>query len=199
MPYSYTSLKTYLTCPRQYQARYIEKSMPYVQSPQAARGDAIHKQLEGAIRDGIEVNVWTPPGLMTMLQQAGASPEQEYAITSSGTPCGWWDPACFLRGKIDVDLPTLMIDWKTGKYYPDPMQADVYATLKRATEGKPKLPLTFIFVYIDLKITHPEEPDVHARERVMSIIEAIEADRRFNPVPCFACGFCNHPTCEYKK
>lgn len=198
-PYSYSRLKTYLTCPRQFEAKYVTRSLPYTASPAMERGKRVHETLEQALLEQQEPSdVWTPQELFSLLVKAGARPEVEHAMAIDGTPCGWEDARCLLRGKIDVEMPHLMLDWKTGQIRPDPLQADVYAALKRAEEGH-DYAVDFYFVYVDQKHVHKETPDAHALDRVLSIIDTIESDTRFNPHPCFACKWCQVEGCEYRR
>ncbi len=198
--HSYSSLKAWVTCPRQYKALYIDKSVRRTSSPALERGNRIHQALEDAVNGGAEPDVWTPDGLIHKLSTGSAEAEVELAIRRDGTPCGFWDKDAWLRGKIDVymgaDGRALMIDWKTGKVYPDALQADIYATMARCTWGS-DMKVSFYFVYVDQKVIHPEYPDSHAEERVRALVDRVEGDEHYTPQPCFACRFCPVNWCEY--
>ena len=45
-PQSHSSLSTFETCPRQYEARYILKTLPYQETVATAWGNAAHDALE---------------------------------------------------------------------------------------------------------------------------------------------------------
>lgn len=201
-PYSYGKIKKWLTCPAQYHAQYVAKTVRSSSSPALERGKQVHSTLEQSLVQGTEpTSVWTPAGLIPKLYAAGATPETQYAIDQAGNPCGYWDKTCWLRGAIDVQGPIVgptirLIDYKTGGFRPDSLQSDVYATLIRRCL-KRDLTVDFTFLYIDKKRTHTEQPDGGAEDRVRAVTERIENDVTFDPTPCWACRFCPLYTCPY--
>ena len=201
MIYSYSSLKMYQTCPAQWDAVYRRKAVRREESPALAKGIRIHAQLEEAVLKGTPAPVWTPPGLMATLQDNTVVVEAEYAITFDMTPCGFWDEAAWLRGKVDVAMvrgpKAIVLDWKTGQVRVDPLQADVYATLLRAAHGS-TLAITFSFIFVEQAQTVTLKPDSGAEERVRAIIDTIEADEVFEPTPCWACYYCPVVSCEHQ-
>ena len=207
MIYSHTAMKTYLTCPRQFEARYILKTWPkFHHTPATRRGNEIHEHLEDAVNGKRQPPqaVWLPDNLIDKLRTAGARAEVEYTITRDGTPCDRWASDAWLTGKVDVELvskatnQSVVIDWKTGKFYPDPLQADIYAVLQRAVHA-PELGVTFSWVYVDARRTAQEKPDLFARKRVDAIVNQIETDEQMAPKPCFACRWCPLTNCEYNE
>lgn len=50
--WSYSAMSTFETCPRQYQAKYVTKEVPYQQNAAAKWGDDVHKALEENIKTG---------------------------------------------------------------------------------------------------------------------------------------------------
>lgn len=206
--HSYSSLKKWVTCPRHYQHQYVLKTIKFHTTPALEKGKRIHKALEDAVNGDRtlldkERNVWTPPGLIDTLQSSCAVPENELAMDAQGRPVDYWDKSAVLRGAIDVDLTaakvrrSLMVDWKSGKVYPDSTQADVYATLKRA--AIPKCDVHFVFVYVEQKQTVPEVPDQQAHGRVMKLIDRVESDDQYDPKPGFSCRWCPVTSCEYNE
>ena len=45
-----TSLQTFLTCPKQYHAKYITKEVKFEQNVHAVFGDLVHKSLENYLK-----------------------------------------------------------------------------------------------------------------------------------------------------
>ena len=202
MRYSYSNLSTAVKCPRQWAAIYRDRRFQRSPSPALERGNRVHKALENALLDGSDPGVWTPNGLLPVLRQCGARAEAEYCIDRNLQPCPKSSPNALLLGFIDVevddDRQSLLLDWKTGKFYPDSLQADVYAVLKRAQWGDPSRPVEFCWVYVDQKLTHVEEPDERAQDRVLSLIEWCEsATGEQPPKPSPLCRFCPVQDCEY--
>lgn len=198
MRYSYSAIKLWLTCPRQFEAKYITKTWPpFHETPATRRGKEAHRDLENYIRgqrDDVPKQWWTPPGLLEKLKRADARAEVRYTATIGGHE---------MIGYIDVEMSlphrVLCIDWKVGKFYPDELQADVYGVLHRDKVGHPEKPFSFSWVYLDQQLTHTVEVDKHAQGRVVSLLDAVEADTAYDPKPCFACKWCPVVACEYNK
>lgn len=199
MIHSYSALKAFGTCPRQYEALYLLRSVKRGPSPALEKGIEWHEALEHAVKRGAPLPKHLHPwqSLADRLRAAGAQAEVKLAIDREGKPCDFWDRNAWLRGAIDVDAGTLLVDWKTGKVYPDPFQADVYVALKRATQ--PKLKVDFHFVYLEHKKVVTLKPNQDAADRVRTYIARVEQAETFPPRPCFACRFCPVTDCEYNE
>jgi hypothetical protein len=205
MIHSYSAIKTWNVCPRQYYHKYVIKSVKYEPSPALQKGQRVHEALEAAVKGDNQAlareKLWTPDGLLDLLQRGQAQAEVKLAMRRDGTPCDFWDKTAWLRGAIDVELTTrrasLLLDWKTGKVYPDALQADMYVTMLRAKHGSNLKP-TFYFVYVDQEVVISERPDTAAEERVRANIELVENDSHYHPRPCFACRWCPVTSCEYQ-
>ena len=127
IPYTPTNLDKFKTCPRQYKASYINHDMPYFQSPQAERGDKIHKALEAYLLakgdyELPEYAIGAKATLDYLLETYEVAPEVALGVTTEFEPCGWKDPNVWFRGKADVVLRRKdnpehvgVLDWKTGK------------------------------------------------------------------------------------
>ena len=53
LPWSYTKLTTFERCPKLGYARYIAKTLPYVESEAAKEGNRVHDAIEHYVRDGV--------------------------------------------------------------------------------------------------------------------------------------------------
>jgi len=142
--WSYSAMNTFETCPRQYQAKYVTKEVPYVQNAPAKWGDDVHKALENNIKSNTPL-----PGNMVMYQRfldaikvrssqirGTLIAEQPVALTKDLKQVSWFtkktaeNPVWF-RLKVDVSIVAgdyaELFDWKTGKMKDDPDQLHLYA------------------------------------------------------------------------
>lgn len=207
MPLSYSALKTYLTCPAQYEAKYVSRTWPReADTPALRRGREVHAVLESAVRNGFKVphermKIWTPPGLLETLHRGGAIAEAGFAITADGQAVAPKDPAAWFVGYIDVLTAgagaALLLDWKTGKVRVDPLQADVYAMLLRAI--RPGLPVEFHWVFLEHEVVESVQVDADAERRVRSIAAQATTEQEYSPRPSFACKWCPLSKCRYYK
>lgn len=134
-PWSHSALDQFKNCPRAYHAHRVEKSIPYVEGPEAAYGNIVHKHFEDRLRHGVVL----PPDLQShelYLARLEALPgvgeaEQEIALNRRGQPCGYWDADVWYRGKVDYTKVHLdmgrVYDWKTGKPHQKLLQLYEYA------------------------------------------------------------------------
>lgn len=137
---SYSSLKAFETCPRQYHEMRILKRFPYVETDEQKYGNRLHKAAELYVKHGTALEQefdFIKPLLDTLLAKAGSKhPEQELCVTPKLHPTGWWDADGYLRGKVDLTIlqperrHAYVVDYKTGKdKYIDTDQLDVCALL----------------------------------------------------------------------
>jgi hypothetical protein len=134
-PWSHSALEQFINCPRSYHAHRVEKSIPYVEGPEAAYGNQVHKHFEDRLRHGVVL----PPELQAheeYLAKLEALPgigeaEQEIALNRSAQPCGYWDADVWYRGKVDYlkvnGIHARVYDWKTGKQHQKLLQLFEYA------------------------------------------------------------------------
>lgn len=200
MKFSYSRIKMWVECPKKYRAVYVDKCVPKTTSPAMQRGIEMHAKLEQAIKTGVPPDgIALPPGMIEGLHKAGAQAEVGLGITEDGKLCTDGAGPAFLGGYLDVlvkELPKASVwDWKTGKFNPDPLQADVYATLVRANTLATEV--EFVWVYIDQKKSHRLSPDQHAQKRVFDLIRQIEADKEYPPSPNQYCRYCPVTDCRY--
>lgn len=136
--WSYSALKAFETCPRQYHAVRVEKRYPYVESAEAAEGTYVHKLAENYVRDGTPM----PAGfeslcrLLDVFRRTNAEKrcEQKMALRSDKSSCGFFDKAAWVRGVADLLLlkPPVawVVDYKTGSSrYADTDQLELMALL----------------------------------------------------------------------
>lgn len=146
--FSFTAVKQFEQCPRQYKEVRIEKLHPYEQSEEAQWGEYVHKCLEDAITQGeaLPHNVSQYQPLVDAVAQRRAAGwevwcEKTFAIMNddqaefTDSEDTWWSPKNKLAGNIDLLMVSpdgkeaIINDWKTNKSakYADPKQIDLYA------------------------------------------------------------------------
>lgn len=198
MIHSYSSLSCWLKCPQQFHARYVARSVRAPDTPEIQLGKDIHARLETALNEGRNPdNVWTPTDLVPKMAAAGARAEAKLAMTREGDPCDFFSPQAWLRGAVDVLYVgdyVFIIDYKTGKFYPDELQADIYTTLVRANYGQGLTVLVYL-LYIVAKRSKQFVVDDNAEHRVRSLIQRCENDETFDMYPSKLCGWCPVTQC----
>jgi hypothetical protein len=141
--WSYTFLSTYDRCPRQAEAKYVNKTYPYEGESEALRwGNNVHDAMEHRINTNKEL----PPD-MTQWEQfvkgiteghPGTVAELKLGVRKDWSPCGFFDKDVYGRGKIDVPIifregtAGIIFDWKTGKPWEDPLELKIGAVLLKA-------------------------------------------------------------------
>lgn len=137
---SYSSLKAFETCPRQFHEVRVLKKYPFVETEEQRYGNRLHKAAELYVLKGTPLAQefeFIKPVLDALLAKAGSKhPEQELCVTPRLHPTGWWDADGYLRGKIDLTIlqperkHAFVVDYKTGKdKYIDTDQLDICALL----------------------------------------------------------------------
>lgn len=135
---SHSSMGTYETCPRQYEAKYIIKDVVFESGPEAEWGNEVHLALEDYVRDGVPL-----PGNMVQYRRYADAVrnrpgekilEGAFAVTADLKPTDFFADDVWWRAKIDVLIlrsNTLaeILDWKTGKQKKDTLQLMLYACL----------------------------------------------------------------------
>lgn len=138
--HSYSSLKAFETCPRQYHAVRVLKLHPFTETEAMRYGTRLHKAAELYVNDGTALESefeFIKPLLDTLVAKEGTHlAEQELCVSPKLEPRGWWDSDGFLRGKLDLTIlqperrHAYVVDYKTGgDKYADFDQLDVCALL----------------------------------------------------------------------
>jgi len=200
MKHSYSSIKSYETCPFKYKLTRIEH-LKEPSGPDAERGVAIHSEFENAILAlpllDSSRSWWLD--YIDELKAKKAMPEYKFAITKNGSACDYASDNAVFRGIIDVlcinDKTATVSDWKTGKERDYSDQLKVYATV-----------VFLIFPYVDKVITQIDYIDhnkhvpgvVFTRDQLPALctdldfrIETIVNDDIYAPNPNANCRWCH--------
>lgn len=123
MPQSPTSVSTFNTCPKQYQAKYITKEVKFQPTEATERGTRWHKQLEDRLRDKLslpeETAQFEPLIKRLEMMKGDKLPETKLAITEDFKPCDYKQR--WYGGTADVivlnheEKKAVIFDYKTGK------------------------------------------------------------------------------------
>ena len=129
--WSYSALKQYTNCPKQYQEMRVLKNYTIKETEAIIYGKAVHEALELYVKDGKPLPknyLRFKPMVDTLINIKGDKyPEYEMALTHSKEPCDFHSEDRWVRGIADlviVDGDTAyVVDYKTGSNrYPDPKQ-----------------------------------------------------------------------------
>ncbi len=135
LPWSHTALSTFVNCPRQYQHKYILKTVKEPPSPEMLWGRQVHKAFEDRIglRTPLPSNLSEHEPFMQKLEAKKGIPftEQDIAFDTKVKPCGKWATDVWYRGVLDFHVIEgdigLLVDYKTGAVKPDFKQLATFA------------------------------------------------------------------------
>jgi hypothetical protein len=219
VPWSYSGLKLFKTCPRKYFAEKVEKSIPYEESPAAAIGNFIHKALENHIRVGTPLPVKLPDGapfpeLEPVVESIKGIPgsvfcELKLGLTRDLKACDFFSKNVWFRSVADLlkikDDRAWVIDYKTGSAkYPDKTQLELMAMAVMGVWPKVNVvhgALVFLQEpsVVKIKVTRDELPALWAKWRQeVDILEKTGETNIWTPTPNGLCrSWCRVTQCEY--
>lgn len=135
--WSYSRIKAFETCPKQFYHEKILKEFPYVETEAMRYGTEFHKAAEDFVRDGTKVAQkfeFTQPVLDDLAAREGVKHlELKMGLTIDLKPCGFFAKDVWFRGIVDylsIDgSKGRVVDYKTGKsaQYADPDQLELMA------------------------------------------------------------------------
>lgn len=212
--WSFSSLKDFINCPRQYNEVKIKQNFVKKVTEQMLYGTEVHKALEDYVRDGtplVKNYMRFKPQLDALLDIPGTRYcEYEMALDTERKPCAFDSDTRWVRGIVDlliVDGETAyIIDYKTGSArYPEPKQLKLMALMTFAHFPQVKdIKAGLLFVmhnaFVDERYTRDQE------EPLWKVFAADLERLRLaherdvwpeNPTPL--CGWCPVKTCEFYK
>jgi hypothetical protein len=161
---------------------------------------------------GAEIKIDLTPikDILTKFKKAKARTEQDWAFTRQWTPTGWFDRDVWVRIKTDACAdtkpplpPTVdIVDWKTGKQYPEhAQQRSLYALgglqlvqIGVLAGGAKDTKLTAQHIYVDTGVTATEQFTMPHLAKLKREWEArtkeMLADTTFPAKPGFHCKWC---------
>lgn len=138
MQWSYSSLKDYLNCPKQYFHTKVAKDYTKKVTEQMLYGTVVHKALEDYVRDGTPLAKnyeQYQAALDALLAIPGTRyPEHKMGLLPDKTACDFDSEERWVRGIVDLLIvdgsEAFIVDYKTGSNkYPDPKQLKLMALM----------------------------------------------------------------------
>lgn len=135
LPWSYTSLDSFTTCPRRHKLVRLTRQVADPPGESARHGNEVHKAIERAITgQAVLPDKYKQYGPLVM-KCAGAQGERlvefKWGVSKNFQPVSYWDPNVWSRGVIDFGVingdTATVIDWKTGKPKNDSDQLRLFA------------------------------------------------------------------------
>ena len=216
LTHSYSSLKLFENCPKNYYHQRIEKSVKDSGNAVTIYGERIHKSLELRLGEGAMLGREAEryEALCASIEKIAANGvltvEEEMTLNQSLEPTGWWDADAWLRSKLDVLVrngpDAIMFDWKTGKRRPDFDQLELFAVqvFKHYPEVQ-RIKTTFVWLK-EMKMDHEtftREQEAPIWQKILSKITRIEGALEHDNWPAKPSGLCNwcpcKSFCEYVK
>jgi hypothetical protein len=212
--WSYSSLKEYINCPRQYHEVKVLKNFTKRVTQEMTFGTEVHKHCEDYVGEGkpLPKNYeHFRPVLDELLAIPGTQyPEHKMALMPDGSPCEFNSADRWVRGIVDLLIVDndqgYIVDYKTGSNkYPDPKQLKLMALMAFAhfpQLQKIKAGLLFIVrnSFVDESYTRDQIEELwgHFRPDLFRL-DASLTSGVWNPNPTPLCGWCPVKTCEYYK
>jgi len=212
--WSYSSLKEYINCPRQYHEVKVLKNFTKRVTQEMTFGTEVHKYCEDYVGEGkpLPKNYeHFKPVLDELLAIPGTRyPEYKMALDAEGKPCSFGASDRWVRGIVDLLIVDndqgYIVDYKTGSSkYPDPKQLKLMALMAFAhfpQLQKIKAGLLFIVhnSFVDESYTRDQIDELWDQFHPDLIrLDASHVSGVWNPNPTPLCGWCPVKTCEYYK
>lgn len=212
--WSYSSLKDFISCPKQYYHTKVAKDFTKKATEQMLYGTAVHKALEDYVRDGTPLAKnyeLFKPQLDALLSIAGSRYcEHEMALDYDRKPCGFHDDNRWVRGIVDLLIvdgdKAFIVDYKTGNHkYADPRQLKLMALMTYThfpAVDKIKAALLFVSknVFIPEEYSRSDISKLWAEflPNVERLKLAYENDV-WPAQPNSLCGWCPVRTCKFYR
>lgn len=210
--WSFSSLKDFINCPKQYYHTKVAKDYVKKQTQQMLYGAEVHKACEGYICDGASLAknyLRFKPQLDALLGIKGTKYcEHQMALTKDKQPCAFDSDTRWVRGIVDLLIvdgaDAYIVDYKTGSSrYPDPKQLKLMALMTYAHFPEVEnIRAGLLFVMHNTFIT-----EEYNRKDIKKLWEnfTVELDRlqiaydnnMWFPKPGPLCGWCPVSNCNF--
>lgn len=212
--WSFSSLKDFINCPKQYYHTKVAKDYVKKQTQQMLYGTEVHRACEDYVRGGspLAKNYERfKPQLDALLGISGTRYcEHEMALTREREPCAFDSETRWVRGIVDLlivdDKDAYIVDYKTGSNkYPDPKQLKLMALMTYAHfPSVDTIKAGLLFVMHNTFIT-----EEYVRKDVNKLWQSFlpELDRlemaytnnTWFPKPGPLCGWCPVGSCNFYR
>lgn len=212
--WSFSSLKDYVNCPRQYHEVKVLQNFTKKVTEQMLYGTEVHKALEDYVRDGTPLakNYERFKEIADSLLEIPGErhAELKMALAKDGTAADFDGQDYWVRGIVDLliidgDL-AYVVDYKTGSAkYPDPKQLKLMALMifaKFPQVNFIKAALLFVMHNVVIDEQYRREESDKLWDSFVPDIMRLEASAQnnswpANPTPL--CGWCPVEHCEFYK
>ena len=213
--HSYSSIKLFENCPRQYYETRILKRFKSQPTEATTYGERVHKAFEEFVRDGSPLPAAFEAYRKFVEPLAAAEAtiycEEKLGIRANFTPCGFFDEDVWYRGLPDYlaisksGKVARVADYKTGKSsrYADTAQLELMAAMvfiHHPSVERVKGALLFVVVgdIIKAEYTREQLPEILSKwaGRAAAIEGALDVGV-WNPRSSALCKFCPVSSCEH--
>ena len=212
--WSYSSLKQFLNCPKQYQEIRVLKNYTSQDTPQTIYGKEVHKALEDYVRDKVEL-AKNYERFKKVVDELISIPgdkycEHEMALGKDKGPCNFDDDNRWVRGIVDLLIinndTAYIIDYKTGSNrYPDPKQLRLMSLMTFAhfpQVNRIKGGLLFLLKNSFLGEEYHRNDIEDSWSKFAQPLTRLAQSYTSNiwlPNPTPLCGYCPVKSCEFNK
>ncbi len=212
--WSFSSLKDYVNCPKQYQEIKVLQNVVKKVSSQMQYGTDVHKALEEYAVSGkaLPIHYSKFKKMVDVLLNINGQKYIEYkmALTEDKIPCEFDAPQYWVRGIVDlmiVDGDTaFVVDYKTGSNkYPDPKQLKLMALMTFAHFPQVQtVRAGLLFVVHNSFLPDDyvrQKQDVYWQEFTPDLARMERSFRlgHWPPNPSPLCRWCPVKTCDYHE
>jgi CRISPR/Cas system-associated exonuclease Cas4 (RecB family) len=215
--FSYSSLKTFETCPRKYEAEKVTKKVKFTDNEHTLYGKELHEAAEKFVRDGVELPLKFT-FIKPLLDPLKNVPGEKFCEIKVGLKkedgrliaCDFFDRECYFRGIADLFILNgavgFLVDYKTSKNtrYADSRQlALMAACLFAKFPDLKKIKAALIFVVpgelIKSSYTIERKFDIFGElHETITRMKVAHYSGIFNPSPNGLCGkWCGVTSCEH--
>ena len=220
LAWSWSRLSTFEQCPRKFYLQNISKELKYVQSPQAKRGEKMHKLLEICAKqimehghcsaqtanlNYVDIEQVIPllkkliAGADEVLIEEGSNEKEKYGINAEFKKVSYFDKKVWFRFAIDFARKfgnkAVIADWKTGNNYGYNDQLKMMAAIIMEIIWPDVDEVKACYIYLDkgessCRVFKRAELD-DMWDDLIDRAGAIERAREKNEWPCKKNNFCN--------
>jgi RecB family exonuclease len=212
--WSFSSLKDFVNCPKQYFHTKIAKDYEKKATEQMLYGTAVHKALEDYVKDSAPLAKnyeRFKPQLDALLLIPGTRYcEYEMALTPDRKPCAFGSDTRWVRGIVDLLIvdgnDAYIVDYKTGSNrYPDPKQLKLMALMTFAHFPEVSfIKAGLLFVMHNTFIT--EEYTRQDMDKLWGVfnsdlmrLQVAYENNVWQPKPSPLCGWCPVNSCKFYR
>jgi CRISPR/Cas system-associated exonuclease Cas4 (RecB family) len=211
--WSFSSLKDYVNCPRQYQEVKVLKRFVKFPTEQMLYGTQVHKACEDYVGEGkpLDKNYERFQPVLDALREIPGTKHPEYRMgldadgNASPFGKGYW-----VRGIVDLLIidgdQAYIVDYKTGSNrYPDPKQLKLMALMTFAHFPEVKrIKAGLLFVmhesFMDEEYSRDQIPKLwNAFSTDLERLKISYENDVWNPNPTPLCAWCPVRSCEFHK